>query len=122
MGRSEPLAVVDNGRRTFVVFPRNLSVMAAPMARMRVVANGPELINATFVDHVLVLDHLVPYALELRIGSGEHAEGWMRITRGAPTTLQCPGSPECPTWTDRLVGAVGRVAGRGPRATASERC
>ena len=76
--------------------------MAAPMARM-IGANGPELINATLVDHVLVLDHLVPHALELRIGSGEQAEV-VRITRGTPTTLQCPGDASCPTWPDRLAG------------------
>jgi type IV secretion system protein TrbG len=62
-----PVAVVDDGRWTYVSFPRNLSVQAAPMARL-IGANGPELINPVLIDHVLVLDHLVPAVLELRPG------------------------------------------------------
>lgn len=96
-----PTQVLDNGRRTFVVFPRNLSVMAAPMARM-IGNNGPELINPVLVDHVLVLDHLVPIALELRLGSTETAEV-VRITRQAPRTITCPADPECPVWPETVL-------------------
>jgi hypothetical protein len=97
-----PSTVVDNGRRTFIIFPRNLSVMSAPMARM-VGANGPEMINPVLVDHVMVLDHLVPMSLELRLGSGEQAEV-VRIVRGSPQRIECPGNPACPVWSERMAG------------------
>jgi len=98
----KPVTIVDNGRRTFVVFPRNLSVMSAPMARM-IGANGPELVNPVLVDHVMVLDHLVPVSLELRLGSGEQAEV-VRIVRGNPQRIECPGNPACPVWSERMAG------------------
>jgi len=98
----KPVTIVDNGRRTFVVFPRNLSVMSAPMARM-IGANGPEMINPVLVDHVMVLAHLVPYALELRVGSGETAEV-VKIVRGNPQRIECPGHPACPVWSERMAG------------------
>jgi type IV secretory pathway VirB9-like protein len=88
--------VLDNGRKTFVIFPQNLSIMAYPMVRL-IGANGPELVNPQLIDHVLVLDHLVPYALELRVGSGKTAEV-VTITRGVATTITCPGDASCPQW------------------------
>jgi type IV secretion system protein TrbG len=92
----KPLTAVDDGRRTYVIFPRNLSVQAAPLARL-IGANGPELINPVLVEHVLVLEHLVPYALELRMGSGETAEV-VKIVRGPATRIACHGDPQCPVW------------------------
>ena len=66
-------------------------------------ANGPELVNPVLVNHVMVLDHLVPYALELRVGSGATAEV-VKIARGTPQQIECPGNPACPVWPERMAG------------------
>jgi hypothetical protein len=64
--------------------------------------SGYELINTRLVDSVLVVDHLVN-GQELRVGSGPNADV-VRIVRGAPVRIDCPGSPQCPVWPDRLAG------------------
>jgi len=102
----KPIQVLDDGRRTYVVFPRNLSVMAYPMARL-IGANGPELINPHLVEHVMVIDHLIPSRLELRLGSSATAEV-VTITRTTPTSITCPGDVYCPQWSATVAAQLGR--------------
>jgi type IV secretion system protein TrbG len=90
-----PRQVVDDGRKTYVLFPVNLAVMPAPMVRL-VGPNGYELVNARQVGSVMVLDHLFNVA-ELRLGTGKTAET-VRIVRQQPQTIACPGDPGCPVW------------------------
>ena len=63
-----PRQALDDGRKTYVLFPVNLSVMPAPMVRL-VGPTGFELVNARLVGSVMVLDHLFSVA-ELRLGTG----------------------------------------------------
>jgi type IV secretion system protein TrbG len=90
-----PRHVVDTGGKTYILFPPNLSVMAAPMIRL-IGPNGPEVTNAHLVDSVLRIDHLINHA-ELRLGSGKTAET-VRIIRGPAVTIHCPGDLQCPQW------------------------
>lgn len=90
-----PRQTVDDGRKTFILLPRNVAVMDAPMVRF-IGATGPELVNVRQVGSVLVLDGLFHQA-ELRVGAGDTAEV-VRVIRGTPQTIQCPGHPECPAW------------------------
>jgi type IV secretion system protein TrbG len=98
-----PRHVLDDGRKTYVLFPMNLSVMPAPMVRL-VGPNGYELVNSRMVGSVMVLDHLVNVA-ELRLGTGKTAEA-VRIVRQQPRTIACPGDPACPVWPHGGLAAV----------------
>jgi type IV secretory pathway VirB9-like protein len=98
-----PHQILDDGRKSYVLFPVNLAAMPAPMVRL-VGPNGYELVNARQVGSVMVLDHLFNVA-ELRIGTGKTAET-VRIMRQQPRTISCPGDPACPVWPE-----VGLVAG-----------
>jgi type IV secretory pathway VirB9-like protein len=99
-----PQQVVDNGAKTYIFFPRNLAVMAAPMIRL-IGPNGPEMTNPILVDSVMVLNHLIDRA-ELRRGSGKTAEV-VTITRETARKIDCPGDLECPVWPT-VVAAKGR--------------
>jgi type IV secretory pathway VirB9-like protein len=90
-----PQQVVDDGHKTYVLFPVNLAVMAAPMVRL-VGPTGYEVVNARQVGSVMVLDHLFNVA-ELRLGSGATAET-VTITRQQPVAIHCPGDKRCPRW------------------------
>jgi hypothetical protein len=90
-----PHYVVDNGAKTYIVLPRHITVLTAPMLRL-LGPTGPQLANPRRVDHVIVLDHLIDRA-ELRLGSGEAAEV-VTITRGPARRINCPGDPACPDW------------------------
>jgi type IV secretion system protein TrbG len=98
-----PRQVLDDGRKTYVLFPVNLAVMPAPMVRL-VGPNGYELVNARQVGSVMVLDHLFNVA-ELRIGTGKTAET-VRIVRQAPRTITCPSDPACPVWPQEGLASV----------------
>jgi hypothetical protein len=54
------------------------------------------LTNATTYGSVMVLNHLFNGA-ELRVGHGEGAEV-VRVIRGVPRTITCPGDAECLAW------------------------
>jgi type IV secretion system protein TrbG len=91
-----PRQIVDNGKKTFVLFPVNLPAMETPMVRA-IGSNGYELVNARLVDgSVMVIDHLV-HGLELRVGSTEQADV-VRIWRGPSRRIDCPGHDACPVW------------------------
>jgi type IV secretory pathway VirB9-like protein len=90
-----PTQILDTGEKTYIVLPRNLAAMQAPMIRL-IGANGPELVNARQYKHVLILDHLFNVA-ELRYGAGAYAE-LVKVFRQAGPTIQCPGHDKCPVW------------------------
>lgn len=102
-----PRQVLDDGRKTYILFPTNLAVMAAPMIRLQG-PQGYELVNARQVGSVMVLDHIISHAAELRIGKEETAET-VRIVRQASRTIYCPGSDtECPQWPTNDMAQLGR--------------
>jgi type IV secretion system protein TrbG len=101
-----PTQTLDDGRKTYMRFPPNLAAMSAPMIRL-IGPNGYELVNARMVGSVLVLDHLIERAAELRLGTGKTAEV-VRIVRGPAVTIQCPGDAACPIWPDTVARQVGR--------------
>jgi type IV secretory pathway VirB9-like protein len=90
-----PRQVVDDGHKVYVLFPANLSVMEAPLARL-IGPNGPELFNPRLVGSVMVVDHLFQQ-LELRLGATAQAPV-VTVTRQTPQPIACPGASECPVW------------------------
>jgi len=87
--------VVDNGHKTYLIFPPTLQTIEAPLLRA-VGVNGPELLNSRQVGSVMVLDRIIN-RVELRIGTGDTAETVV-VTRQAPRTISCPGDEACPIW------------------------
>jgi len=94
-----PTSVVFDGQRTYVLFPRNLEVMNAPLMRM-IGPSGPEVVNAHQHGPVIWVDALVDRA-ELRIGSGTQAET-VTLTREALRLIDCPGNPQCPAFPQEV--------------------
>ena len=91
----QPRQVVDDGKKTYILFPEVTLFETVPMVRL-IGPNGPQLVNARQFLNVVIVDQLVPRA-ELRVGLGEHAET-VTITRGALRTIACPGDEACPVW------------------------
>jgi len=89
--------VVDDGHKSYIIFPSNLAAMDAPMLRL-IGPNGPELVNARQYGSAIIVDQLFTKA-ELRIGVGPQAET-MTVTRQAPRTIDCPHDAECPIWPE----------------------
>ena len=85
---------VYDGRKTYALFPFNLSAMSAPMIRL-LGPSGYELATARPAGSVLILDHLIGAAAELR-----HGTETVRITRGPAMRIDCPGDPRCPVWPE----------------------
>jgi type IV secretion system protein VirB9 len=92
--------VVDDGWKTYLLFPPTVTTIDAPLVRL-IGPNGPEVVNARQVGSVIVLDRII-HRMELRIGTGEHAE-IVTVQRQTPRTIQCPGQDGCPVWPDTLV-------------------
>jgi type IV secretory pathway VirB9-like protein len=90
-----PRQVVDDGHKAYVLFPVNLSVMEAPLARL-IGPNGPELFNPRLVGSVMVVDHLFQ-RMELRLGTAAQAPV-VTVTRQTPQPIACPGASACPVW------------------------
>jgi len=90
-----PRQVVDDGKRTYIIYPEVTLFETVPMLRL-IGPNGPQLVNSRQFLNVVIVDQLVPKA-ELRVGLGEHAET-VTITRGALRTIACPGDAACPVW------------------------
>ena len=90
-----PRYVVDDGKKTYIVYPEVTLFETVPMLRL-VGPNGPQLVHARQYLNVVIVDQLVPRA-ELRVGIGEKAEV-VTITRGAMRTIVCPGDEACPIW------------------------
>jgi type IV secretion system protein VirB9 len=95
-----PPQVVDDGRKTYILFPGNVAAMTAPMIRV-MHTTGYEIVNPRMVGSVMVLDHLFTMA-ELRLGSGPRAET-VRVTRQETRAIMCPGDQNCPAWPAQLV-------------------
>jgi type IV secretory pathway VirB9-like protein len=87
--------VVDNGAKTYLIFPPTLATIEAPLVRA-VGVNGPELINSRQVGSVIVLDRIIN-RVEMRIGTGKTAEVVV-VQRQEPRTITCPGDEACPVW------------------------
>jgi type IV secretory pathway VirB9-like protein len=99
-----PRHVIDDGRKTYILFPVNLPAMETPMIRL-IGSNGYELVNARLVEQsVMVIDHLFAGA-ELRIGNTPQADV-VRLVRGAPQRMSCPGDPACPVWPSMGLAAA----------------
>lgn len=94
-----PRQVVDDGWKTYLIFPPTVTTIDAPLVRL-VGPNGPEVINARQVGSVMVLDRIIQ-RVELRVGTGDRAEV-VTVQRETPRTIQCPGHDECPVWPDTL--------------------
>jgi type IV secretory pathway VirB9-like protein len=90
-----PRQVVDDGKKTFILYPEVALFETVPMLRL-IGPNGPQLLNARQYLNVVIVDQLLPRG-ELRVGLGEHAET-VTITRGALRTIACPGDAACPVW------------------------
>jgi type IV secretion system protein VirB9 len=91
----QPRQVVDDGKKTFIIYPEVTLFETVPMLRL-IGPNGPQLVNARQFLNVVIVDQLVARG-ELRVGIGEHAET-VTITRGELHTIACPGDPSCPVW------------------------
>lgn len=92
-----PRQVVDDGAKTYLIFPPTLTSIDAPLIRL-IGPNGPELVNARQVGSVIVLDRLMHRA-ELRLGTGPQAE-IVTVRREAPRVIECPGQLDCPLWPE----------------------
>lgn len=93
--------VNDQQGKTYVVFPSYVTTNQAPLLRL-IGTTGPEVINYRQVGTVYILDGLFNMA-ELRVGTGKTAE-LVRIYRGTPQAMQCPGAATCPSWSERVAG------------------
>jgi len=94
-------AVNDQQGKTYLVFPTYMTSIQAPLLRL-IGSTGPEVINYRQVGTVYILDGLFNMA-ELRVGTGAQAE-LVRIYRGTPQAMQCPGDAACPVWSERMAG------------------
>jgi type IV secretion system protein VirB9 len=96
-----PYQVLDDGRKTYVLFPPVALFAEVPMIRLLGPA-GPQLTNARQYGNVIIVDQLVG-AAELRLGAGRHVEV-VTIRRGPLRTIQCPGDAACPVWPSEPEG------------------
>jgi type IV secretory pathway VirB9-like protein len=95
--------VVDDGAKTYLIFPPTVTTMDAPLIRL-VGSQGPEMVNARQAGNVVILDRLFNRA-ELRLGTGKTAQV-VTVQRQTPRTITCPGDEGCPVWPDAQVRAV----------------
>jgi P-type conjugative transfer protein TrbG len=91
----QPRQVVDDGKKTYIIYPEVTLFERVPMLRL-IGPNGPQLVNARQFLNVVIVDQLVARG-ELRVGIGAHAET-VTITRGELHTIACPGDQSCPVW------------------------
>jgi type IV secretion system protein VirB9 len=93
-----PRQVLNDQRgKTYIVFPTYLTAASTPLLRL-ITGNGPEVVHYR-VDPsgtVFILESVFDVA-ELRLGHGPTTEV-VRITRGVPIAIGCPGAAECPQW------------------------
>src|SRR5262245_56359523 len=90
-----PRQVVDDGKKTYIIFAEIVLFETVPMLRL-IGPNGPQLVNSRQFLNVVIVDQLVARG-ELRVGIGEHAQV-VTITRGQLQTIACPGDARCPVW------------------------
>jgi len=97
-----PRQAVDDGSKTYIVFPPTVTSVDAPLIRL-IGNSGPEMVNSRQAGNIVILDRLFNRA-ELRLGASKGAEV-VTIQRLTPRTITCPGSDECPVWPDAVVRA-----------------
>ncbi|MFC5386821.1 P-type conjugative transfer protein TrbG [Aquamicrobium segne] len=92
-----PIAVFDDGRRVYVVFPRG--IIQGEMPPLFVIGSDgkPEIVNSRIYQNVLIVDRLFGVA-ELRLGSGKRQQT-VRIVRIQPgqtasVTIRQTGGPK----------------------------
>jgi len=111
-----PRQVVDDGKKTYIVFPEVTLFETVPMLRL-IGPNGPQLVNARQFLNVVIVDQLVARG-ELRVGIGEHAQT-VTITRGQLQTIACPGDASCPVWPAAAQVLARRPVPESPRPAAA---
>ena len=92
-----PRQVVDDGKKTYLIYPEVTLFETVPLVRS-VGVNGPALVNSRQYLNVVIVDQLAPH-LELRVGIGETADV-VTISRAHLRTIHCPGDEACPRWPD----------------------
>jgi type IV secretion system protein VirB9 len=95
--------VVDDGQKTYLIFPPTVTTVDAPLIRL-VGSQGPEMVNARQAGNVVILDRLFNRA-ELRLGTGKTGQV-VTVQRLVPRTITCPGEEGCPVWPDAVVRAL----------------
>lgn len=86
-----PVSVFDDGRRTYIVFPRGIVQGEMPPLFVLDARGEPEIVNSRIHRNVLIVDRLFA-AAELRLGSGKRQET-VRILRVVPQkTVEAAGS------------------------------
>ncbi|UFS67289.1 type IV secretory system conjugative DNA transfer family protein [Paracoccus denitrificans] len=83
-----PVSVFDDGRRTYVVFPRGIAQGEMPPIFVLGPEGEPEIVNSRVHGNVLIVDRLFGVA-ELRLGSGKRQQV-VRIHRLPPAKGRSP--------------------------------
>lgn len=97
------IAPVEAGRCLPALWRHDLPCgLLQAACRSRGLDDLPEVINYQQVGTVYILDGLFNMA-ELRVGAGAQAEV-VRIYRGTPQAMRCPGDAACPVWSERVAG------------------
>ncbi|UHD46358.1 P-type conjugative transfer protein TrbG [Aureimonas altamirensis] len=78
-----PISVFDDGRHTYVVFPRGIVQGELPPLFVLGSDGEPQIVNSRIHQNILIVDRLFG-AAELRLGSGERQQT-VRIVRTQPT-------------------------------------
>jgi type IV secretory pathway VirB9-like protein len=101
-----PRHIVDDGKKFYIVYPEIVLFGTVPLVRT-IGPNGPQVVNSQQFLNVVILDLADVSRVELRVGTGEHAE-LVTITRGALRTIHCPGDDQCPRWPAAALHLAGR--------------
>ena len=99
-----PRFVVDDGKKTYLVYPEVTLHESVPLLRL-IGPQGPQVVNSRQYLNVVIIDQLIARA-ELRLGTGERAQV-VTITRGPLRTITCPGDSGCPIWPAAAAALAG---------------
>jgi P-type conjugative transfer protein TrbG len=89
-----PIAVFDDGRRVYVVFPRGIVQGEMPPIFVLGTNGETQIVNSRIHQNILIVDRLFG-AAELRLGGGDRQQV-VRIVRINPTQAQAPQSAAAP--------------------------
>jgi type IV secretion system protein TrbG len=101
-----PRYVLDDGKKFYIVYPEIVLFGTVPLVRI-IGPNGPQVVNSHQFLNVVILDLADVPRVELRVGTGEHAE-LVTITRGTLRTIHCPDDNDCPKWPAAALHLAGR--------------
>lgn len=93
-----PVGIFDDGRRTYIVFPRGIAQGEMPPLFVLGADGEPQIVNNRVYRNVLIVDHIFG-AAELRLGSGDRQQV-VRILRIEPrptTTARTVAAGDSPT-------------------------